>query len=127
MDTIRDLKCKCCQCWDSYEGCQGFDCDVDYKLSIQRVKETAKECGIPIEAMTAMLIAEENKTLSSSDDEADSILPDDFDPETDTQFLISVVDSPDLGKKRLVDMDVEDLKRLKVELDFVLEMREEDE
>lgn len=123
MDTIRDLKCKCCQCWDSYEGCQGFDCDVDYKLSIQRVKETAKECGIPIEAITAMLIAEENKRLPVDNDEDGSILPYDFDPETDTQFLISFSDAIDLGKKRLVDMDTEDLKRLKAELDFVLGAR----
>lgn len=124
MDDIRNLKCKCCHCWDSYEGCQGFDCDVDYKLSIHRVKETAKEYGVSIEVITAMLVAEENKRLSSCNDEDDYTLPDDFDPETDTQFLISFSDAVDLDKKRLVDMDIEDLKRLRAELNFVLEMRE---
>jgi hypothetical protein len=127
MGEIRDLKCKCCKCWDSYEGCQAWDCDTDFAIVIEKVNKTAKEYGISVEAIMAMLALEENNKRYNESVSDDCILPDDFDPETDTQFLVSFANSTDLGKKRLVDMDTEDLKRLRAELDYVLETRGEDE
>ena len=93
------------------------------------VKETAKAYGMSSDTIMAILMAEEAKKRDASmnrNDEDDSILPDDFDHYRDTQFLISFADSPDLGKKMLIEMAPDDLKRLRAEIDAVLKIREDE-
>lgn len=123
MDDIRDLKCRCCKCYDSFDGCTAFDCKYDFEISAQKLREASKECGISPGQIVAFIMAMDK---ANREIDADSELPDNFDPATDTKFLISFTDSPDLGKKRLMDMETEDLKRLREELNFVLEAREDE-
>ena len=135
MAYDKDLKCQCCRCWDSYEGCQGFDCDVDFKVSIEKVKHVSRESGMSVESIVALLQAEEDRRNAMRMDDYrtgnegvdnDNFLPDNFDPYRDTQFLISFADSPDLGKRLLVEMHVDDLKRLRAEIDAVIKVQEGD-
>jgi hypothetical protein len=42
MMDIKKLKCECCKCHDDFDGCTAFDCDIDFEISIAKVKETAK-------------------------------------------------------------------------------------
>ena len=133
MACDRDLKCQCCRCWDSCEGCQAFDCDVDFKISIEKVKNVSRESGMSVEAIVGLIQAEDDRRNAMHIDacraghdaaDNDNFLPDNFDPYRDTKFLITFADYPDLGKKLLVDLDTENLKRLKAEIDTVLKMRD---
>jgi hypothetical protein len=73
-----------------------------------------------------MLMAEEEKKEKDRMDAEteDDILPEDFNPFYDSRFLISFADSPDLGKRLLVEMDLDDLKRLRAEIDATLKVQE---
>lgn len=59
MSEIRDLKCQCCKCYDSFDGCTAFDCECDHAISIPRVKEVAKEYGMTVADVAALLKLEE--------------------------------------------------------------------
>ena len=129
MLDMRRLKCNCCRRYDCYDGCIAFDCDVDFEISIAKVKETAEAYGMSADTITLMLMEEEKKKEKArkeaeAEAEEDDILPDDFNPFYDSQFLISFADSPGIGKKLLVEMDVEDLKRLRAEIYAVLKIQE---
>jgi hypothetical protein len=88
---------------------------------MSRVKEVSKESGMSVDAIVALLTMMEAK--KEREDE-DNILPDDFNPFYDSKFMISFADSPDLGKKLLVEMDLDDLKRLRAEIDATLKVQE---
>ena len=85
-----------------------------------KLRKTAKEYGMsPGQIVAAIMeLQKEEKARETS-----VSLPYDFNPETDTEFLISFADATDLGKKRLIDMDTADLEKLRAELEFVLETR----
>ena len=125
--NIKELKCACCRCYDCFDGCTAWDCDIDFEVSIQRVKEAAKDYGMSVDMITALLVADEERRLAEkakeSNDE-DNVLPEDFNPYYDSKFLITFADSPNLGKKMLVDMVPEDLKRLRAEIDATLKIQE---
>lgn len=120
MPKIGDLKCQCCRCYDSFDGCTAFDCQYDFEISIARVKEVSRESGMSVDAIIALLEMAEKKERKGED-----ILTDDFNPVSDSQFLISFADSPDLGKKLLVEMSTDDLKRLRAEIDAALKIQED--
>ena len=120
MDDISKMKCAVCKCHDNFDGCTAFDCQYDFEISAQKLREAAKDYGIPAGQIVASIMAMDK---SNSESETANELPDDFNPEIDTQFLISLADATDFGKKRLVDMDTEDLNRLLAEIHFVLEAR----
>ena len=85
-----------------------------------KLRKTAKEYGMsPGQIVAAILELQKEEEAG----ETSVSLPYDFNPETDTEFLISFADATDLGKKRLVDMDTADLEKLRAELEFVLETR----
>ena len=120
MQDIRKIRCSCCKCYDSFDGCTAFDCSVDFEIHPMKLRETAKEYGMSPGQIVAAIIELQKEEKAR---ETSVSLPSDFDPETDTEFLISFADATDLGKKRLVDMDTEDLEKLRAELEFVLETR----
>ena len=125
--NIKELKCACCRCYDCFDGCTAWDCDVDFEVSIQRVKDAAKAYGMSVDMITALLVADEERRLAEKAKESngeDDILPDDFNPFYDSKFLIAFADSPDLGKRLLVEMDPDDLKRLRAEIDAALKVQE---
>jgi hypothetical protein len=132
INEIEHLKCKCCKCYDSFDGCQALDCDVDFGISIPRVKEVAKEYGLSVDTIAAVLEYDEAMRLSrhavehqlDEIDDIDNGLPENFPPLYDSKFLISFADSPYLGKKTLVEMHPEDLKRLRAEIDAALQLQE---
>jgi hypothetical protein len=133
MREIRDLKCQCCKCYDSFDGCQAFDCKYDFDISIAKVKEVSKESGMSVEAIVALIQAEEDRRNAmrmddyrTGDEDVDNnnFLPDDFDPYHDSAFLISFADTTDIGKRMLIEMHHDDLKRLRAEIDTVLKIQE---
>lgn len=128
MSEIRDLKCQCCKCYDSFDGCTAFDCQYDFEISMSRVKNVSEESGMSVGTIIALLELErENERIRNEHRENetdDNILPDDFNPFYDSKFLISFADSPDLSKKLLVEMHVDDLKRLRAEIDAALKIQE---
>lgn len=123
MSELRDLKCQCCKCYDSFDGCTAFDCQYDFEISLQKAKEVSRESGMAVDTIIALIQAEEDRRRATSSDD-DNILPDDFNPFYDSKFLISFADSPDIGKRLLVEMSAEDLKRLRAEVDAALKIQE---
>lgn len=123
MDDIAKMKCAVCKCHDSFDGCTAFDCQYDFEISAQKLREASRDYGIPAGQIVASIMAMDKANHETS---ITNELPDDFNPETDTQFLISFADALDLGKKRLVDMETNDLKRLMAEINFVLEARSDE-
>ena len=120
MQNIHEIRCNCCKCHDDFDGCTAFDCRIDFEIHPMKLRKTAKEYGMsPGQIVAAIMELQKEEDARN----ASHALPSDFNPETDTQFLISFVDATDLGKKRLVDMDTEDLNRLLAEINFVLEAR----
>lgn len=133
ISNMRDLKCQCCRCYDSFDGCAAFDCQYDFEISLQRVKEVSRESGMSVDTIIALIQAEEDKRRAANADnyrtgneciDNNNILPEDFNPFYDSQFLISFADSPDLGKRLLVEMNAGDLKRLRAEIDAALKIQE---
>lgn len=59
MGQIKDLKCKCCRCYDSFDGCTAFDCNYDFELSIDKIKGVAEDYGISVADVAALLKLEE--------------------------------------------------------------------
>lgn len=120
MQNIHEIRCNCCKCHDDFDGCTAFDCRIDFEIHPMKLRKTAKEYGMsPGQIVAAIMeLQKEEKARETS-----VSLPYDFNPETDTEFLISFADATDLGKKRLVDMDTVDLEKLRAELEFVLETR----
>lgn len=88
-----------------------------------KVKNISNESGMSVTSILALLEMMEKKRAR---EEEDSILPNNFEPYRDTKFLISFADSPDLGKKLLIDLDTKDLKRLRAEIDAALRAKEGD-
>lgn len=123
MDDISKMKCAVCKCHDNFDGCTAFDCQYDFEISAQKLREAARDYGIPAGQIVASIMAMDK---TNRENNASNELPDDFNPETDTQFLISFANALDLGKNRLIDMETEDLKRLLAEINFVLEARNND-
>ena len=129
MCDIKKLKCTCCKCYDSFNGCTAWDCDVDFEISIAKVKDAAKEYGLSVDAIAAVLVANEEKRLAENSKESnadeDNILPEDFNLFYDSKFLIIFADAPGLGKRLLVEMSPDDLKRLRAEIDAALKVQGE--
>ena len=126
MLDIKKLKCDCCRCHDDFDGCTAWDCDVDFEISMTKVKDTANAYGMSVDTITLMLMAEEErkeKTWKKAETE-ENVLSENFNPFYDSKFLITFADSPDLGKKLLVEMSPEDLKRLRAEVDAALKIQE---
>lgn len=59
MSEIKDLKCKCCKCHDSFDGCTAFMCQYDFALSIEKIKQVAEDYGISVADVAALLKLEE--------------------------------------------------------------------
>ena len=55
MREIEKLKCKCCKCYDNFYGCKAWSCDDDFELSIQKIKEAARENEMSIADITSLL------------------------------------------------------------------------
>ena len=45
MSDIKDLKCACCKCYDSFDGCTAWSCKSDFEINIKKTKETADNYG----------------------------------------------------------------------------------
>lgn len=122
MPEIKDIKCKCCKCHDSFDGCTAFDCQYDFEISIQKVKETAQEYGMSVDTIMALLMTAANKNEVTSDEETS--LPDDFNPFYDSHFMVCSDDENGSEPRRLVEMLPDDLKRLRAEIEAVLNIQE---
>lgn len=126
MPDLKKLKCECCKCYDSFDGCTAFDCQYDFEISVDKVHEAAKAYQLSPEFIMSMLVEEKARIANERMKEAkDQYLADNFDPETDSEFLISFADATVLEKKRLVELDTEQLLRLKAEVDHILNERDD--
>jgi hypothetical protein len=133
VSETRDLKCQCCKCYDSFDGCTAFDCQYDFEIAITKVKAISRESGMSVEAIVALIQAEEDRRNAmhvddyrTGDKVADNnnFVHEDFNPYHDSNFLISFADATDIGKKMLIEMHPEDLKRLRAEIDNILKLKE---
>jgi hypothetical protein len=133
VSDTRDLKCQCCKCYDSFDGCTAFDCQYDFEISITKVKDISRESGMSVEAIVALIQAEEDRRNAMRVDDYrtgdkvvdnNNFVPENFDPYHDSNFLISFADATDIGKRMLIEMHSEDLKRLRAEIDHVLKLKE---
>lgn len=55
MSDIKNLKCYCCKCYDSFNGCTAWDCKNDFEISIEKIKQVSEEYGISISDITALI------------------------------------------------------------------------
>ena len=114
MLEIRDLKCKCCKCYDSFDGCTAFDCEIDFQFSMEKAINIAREYGVSFDSIIAILGSELQKnghrSLECSSNEYG-----------DEQFMVIVsgVDEP----TSLCDMKTSDLQLLKQDIDRILQER----
>ena len=69
-----NLKCKCCECYDSYEGCCAFDCSVDFKLSLSKVSEVARQYNMSSDWILGLINAINARNESDEHDDDDDIL-----------------------------------------------------
>lgn len=115
MSDFRDLKCQCCRCHDDFDGCVAFDCRYDFEISLEKAKAISRESGMSVDTIIGLIKFEESKNYSHDDSETLT----DFDPYKDSKFLISMPESGD-NYKMLIEMDADDLKRLRLEIDAIL-------
>lgn len=52
-DDFKSMRCCCCTYYDSFEGCRAWDCCPKY--SILKIKEEAKEQGMSVADIVALL------------------------------------------------------------------------
>lgn len=55
MSDIKNLKCYCCKCYDSFDGCTAWDCKNDFEISIEKIKQCLEVYGISISDLTALI------------------------------------------------------------------------
>ena len=55
MSDIKNLKCYCCKCSDSFYGCTAWSCKDDFEISIDKIKEVSNQDGISISDITALI------------------------------------------------------------------------
>lgn len=48
MSDIKNMKCYCCKCYDSFDGCTAWDCKNDFEISIEKIKQVAEDYGLSI-------------------------------------------------------------------------------
>ena len=42
MSDIKNLKCYCCKCYDSFDGCTAWSCKDDFEISIDKIKQATR-------------------------------------------------------------------------------------
>ena len=55
MSDIKDLKCACCKCYDSFDGCTAWSCESDFEINIKKTKETAEDYGLDVSEVLALI------------------------------------------------------------------------
>ena len=55
MSDIKNLKCYCCKCYDSFYGCTAWSCKDDFEISIDKIKQVSEEYGVSISDITALI------------------------------------------------------------------------
>ena len=55
MNDIKDLKCACCKCYDSFDGCTAWSCESDLEINIKKTKETAEDYGLDVSEVLALI------------------------------------------------------------------------
>ena len=55
MSDIKNLKCYCCRCYDSFDGCVAWNCADDFEISIEKIKEVSQDYGLSIADITALI------------------------------------------------------------------------
>ena len=55
MSDIKNLKCHCCRCYDSFDGCVAWNCADDFEISIEKIKEVSQDYGLSIADITALI------------------------------------------------------------------------
>ena len=55
MSDIKNIKCYCCKCYDSFDGCTAWDCEHDFEIIIEKLKQVAKDYGLSIVDITALI------------------------------------------------------------------------
>lgn len=55
MSDIKNMKCYCCKCYDSFDGCTAWDCENDFEIIIEKLKQVAKDYGLSIVDITALI------------------------------------------------------------------------
>jgi hypothetical protein len=55
MSDIKNLKCYCCKCYDSFDGCTAWSCKDDFEISIDKIKQVSKIMDLSIADITALI------------------------------------------------------------------------
>lgn len=55
MSDIKNMKCYCCKCYDSFDGCAAWSCKDDFEISIDKIKQVSEEYGVSISDITALI------------------------------------------------------------------------
>lgn len=55
MSDIKNMKCYCCKCYDSFDGCTAWSCKDDFEISIDKIKQVSEEYGMSISDITALI------------------------------------------------------------------------
>lgn len=55
MNDIKNMKCYCCKCYDSFDGCTVWACKDDFEISIDKIKQVSEDYGMSIADIVALI------------------------------------------------------------------------
>lgn len=57
-DIKKNMKCYCCKCYDSFDGCTAWSCKDDFEISIDKIKQVSEDYGMSIADIVVLIGAE---------------------------------------------------------------------
>ena len=55
MSDIKNMKCYCCKCYDSFDGCTAWDCENGFEIIIEKLKQVAENYGLDVHEVLALI------------------------------------------------------------------------